>query len=213
MSTISISLVDDHPMFRNGIAGLINDFEGYTILNQTGNGKEFIELVQAGQVPDIAILDFQMPVMNGEETALWLKQNYPSIKVLSLSMFDDEVHVLKMIRAGARGYVLKSAEPEEIKMALDQVTTKNFYHSELVSNTLMKNLRGEHGISGLVLAEREVEFLKLICTEMTYKEIADQLQITVRVVDTYRETLFEKTKTKSRVGLALFAIKYEIVKL
>ena len=107
MNKTSVSLVDDHPMFRNGMAGLIADFEGYHVLNQSGNGREFIEKVIAGQVPDIAILDFQMPVMNGEETALWIKKNHPSIKVLSLSMFDDEQHILRMIKAGARGYVLR----------------------------------------------------------------------------------------------------------
>jgi two-component system, NarL family, invasion response regulator UvrY len=214
MKMISISLVDDHPMFRNGMAGLIQSFEGYSLLNQSGNGKEFIDLVQAGQVPDIAILDFQMPVMNGEETALWLKQHYPSIKVLSLTMFDDERHILKMIKAGARGYVLKSAEPEEMKLALDQIWTKGFYHTELVSSALMKNLQGEkNSAARFEFSEKEMEFLNLICTEMTYKEIADQMQISVRAVDTLREVMFERTNTKSRVGLALFGIKSELVKI
>lgn len=214
MNPISISLVDDHPMFRNGIAGLISGFDGYCILNQSGNGKEFIESVMAGQVPDMVILDFQMPVMNGEETALWIKQNQPSIKVLSLTMFDDEQHILKMIKAGARGYVLKSAEPDEIKLALDQVWTKNFYHSDLVSNLLMKNLRGEQEISkALILPAREMEFLQFICTDLAYKEIADRMGISVRTVDTYREVLFEKSGTKSRVGLALFAVKHGLVKV
>jgi two-component system, NarL family, invasion response regulator UvrY len=206
--------VDDHPMFRNGMAGLIESFEGYSILNQSGNGKEFIKLVEAGQVPDIAILDFQMPAMNGEETAIWIKQNRPSIKVLSLTMFDDEHHILRMIKAGARGYVLKSADPDEVKLALDQVWTKNFYHSELVSNALMKTMRDEQGIPvNLVLPEKELEMLRLICSELTYKEIADRLNISPRAVDSFREQMFEKTNTKSRVGLVLFAVKHGLVGL
>lgn len=216
MSKISVSLVDDHPMFRNGMAGLIDDFDGYFVLNQSGNGQEFIEKVKAGQVPEIAILDFQMPVMSGEETALWIKQHMPSIKVLSLSMFDDEQHILRMIKAGARGYILKSSEAEEMKLALDQVATKNFYHSELVSNTLMKNfLTGDTVISGsqLTLEEKEQEFLQMLCTELTYKEIAERLKVTERVVDGYREILFARFHIKTRIGLVLFAIKNDMVRL
>ncbi len=216
MSKISVSLVDDHPMFRNGMAGLIDDFDGYFVLNQSGNGKEFIEKVKAGQVPDIAILDFQMPVMNGEETAAWIKQHQPSIKVLSLSMFDDEQHILRMIKAGARGYILKSAEAEEMKLALDQVSTKHFYHTDLVSNTLMNNfLSGDPVIPSnqLNLEEKEKEFLQLICTELTYKEIAERMNVSERITDGLRETLFEKFHTKTRIGLVLFAIKNDMVRV
>jgi DNA-binding NarL/FixJ family response regulator len=157
-----------------------------------------------------------MPVMNGEVTAHWIKQHAPSIKVLALTMHDDEHHILKMIKAGARGYILKNAEPDEIKLALDQIWAKNFYHSELVSSTLRRNLAGDEPGSNLKLmnpTDRDLEFLRLVCTELTYKEIADKMNISARTVDSYRETMFEKSNAKTRVGLALFAIKHDLVRL
>jgi two-component system invasion response regulator UvrY len=216
MEKISISLVDDHVLFRNGIAQLVQNFSEYKVVNQSSNGKEFIEWIQAGNRTDIVILDIQMPVMDGEFTARWLHQNEPKIKVLALSMFDDEHHVLKMIKAGARGYILKNAEPDELRLALDQIWHRNLYHSELVSNAMMKSLADGSGSDQkefIKLHEKEREFLQFLCSDLTYKEISGKMNVAVRTVDTYRENLFNRFNIKSRIGLVLFAIRNELVKI
>jgi DNA-binding NarL/FixJ family response regulator len=185
-------------------------------MNQFGGGQEFIDSINAGEIPELVILDVQMPGMDGEATARWLKKSHPVIKVLSLTMHDDEYNILRMIKAGARGYILKSAEPGELKLALDQVVHHNYYHSDLVANTLMRNLThpgGETKSPQLNLMNKDLEFLQLICTELTYKEIADKLQVSIRTVDGYRESLFDRCQAKSRVGLAIFAIKNKLVKI
>jgi DNA-binding NarL/FixJ family response regulator len=216
MGKINVSIVDDHPLFRQGMAELINHFEGYQVLSQFGGGKEFLESIQLGHIPEIAILDIQMPGMNGEEIALWLKQYQPDIKVLSLSMHDDEVNILRMIKAGSRGYLLKSAEPDELKLALDNVVQHNYYHTELVTNTLMKSaspVNESQSVLQMDFLNKDLEFLRLVCTELTYKQIADQLNVSMRTIDSYRESLFERCQAKSRVGLAIFAIKNNLVKI
>jgi len=217
MQKISISLVDDHVLFRNGIAQLIQNFSEYKIVNQSSNGKEFIEWIQAGNGTDIVILDIQMPVMDGEFTARWLHQNEPKIKVLALSMFDDEHHVLKMIKAGARGYILKNAEPDELRLALDHIWHRNLYHSELVSSAMMKSLvdgsSSDQQKEFIKLHEKEREFLQFLCSDLTYKEISGKMNVAVRTVDTYRENLFNRFNIKSRIGLVLFAIRNELVKI
>jgi two-component system, NarL family, invasion response regulator UvrY len=216
MGKINISIVDDHRLFREGIAELINHFEGYHVLNQFSSGKEFLTSIQLGTIPDLVVLDIQMPGMDGEEVALWLRKYSPAIKVLSLSMYDDEMNILRMIKAGSRGYVLKSAEPEELKLALDQIVSHNYYHSDLVANTLMKSLGQTSGTQlgpQLNFISKDLDFLKLICSELTYKQMADQLNVSMRTIDGYRESLFERCQAKSRVGLAMFAIKNNLVKI
>jgi two-component system invasion response regulator UvrY len=210
----SIALVDDHALFRSGVANLIAGFEGYHIIHQSANGREFIENLRI-EVPDIAVLDVQMPVMNGEETALWLRQHFPSIKVLALTMHDDESHILRMIKAGARGYVLKDAEPADLKLAFDQLVDRGVYHSDLVTTVVMKSVAGISGNPALAneLSIKEMEFLNQICTEFTYKEIATRMKISERAVDSYREQLFARFQVKSRVGLVLFALKNNLVRI
>ena len=216
MEKVTVSIVDDHRLFREGIAELISHFEGYEVQSQFGGGQEFIDSVKKGKKPELVILDVQMPGVDGEETAKWIKANQPSIKILSLTMHDDEYNILRMIKAGSRGYVLKSAEPNELKLALDQIIHHNYYHSDLVANTLVKGLMkpGEtiHAPQ-FSFMNKDLEFLQLICSELTYKEIADKLKVSIRTVDGYRESLFERCQAKSRVGLAIFAIKNNLVKI
>jgi two-component system, NarL family, invasion response regulator UvrY len=207
MEDIRISLVDDHTLFRKGMAELINSFKGYKVVAESDNGKHFIRSFDGRERPDIVLLDINMPEMNGYETALWLKDNWPQVKVLALSMYDMEESVIKMLKAGAKGYLLKDADPEELLTSLNEISKNNFYHSELVNGVLLKSLNsfGREGAS-VKLNDRELQFLKLACTEMTYKEIADQMCLSPRTIDGYREALFEKLHVKSRVGLVMFAI-------
>lgn len=213
-----IALVDDHILLRNGLANLVRELD-FEVLFQASNGADLIEKLRTHPHPEIILMDINMPVMDGNDATLWLKINMPEIKVLALSMYDDENAILRMIRNGAKGYILKDSEPSELRTALNTVNTKGFYHSELVTGKLihtinnMDNSTSSSPISLLGLTEKQIEFLKLICTEMTYKEIAEKMCVSPRTIDGYRDDLFEKLHVKSRVGLVLFAIKHGIVKI
>jgi DNA-binding NarL/FixJ family response regulator len=197
------------------MAELVAQFDGYRVSGQAANGKEFIEWLGLGANPDI-ILDVQMPVMNGEQTAQWLKINRPGIKILVLTMHDDETSILKMIRAGVGGYILKDSEPAQLKTALDSIRDKGVYHSDLVSNTLKRVALAEPNVqpaTPIHFTSRELEFIRLACSDLTYKEIAMQMDCGTRTIDSYRDEVFNKIGTKSRVGLALFAVKHNLVKI
>ena len=205
---IKIVLVDDHRLFRSGIASLINNLTGYKIIFEADNGQELIRRISPKFKPDIILLDMNMPVMNGESTAQWLIGNYPEISIIILSMIDDPEKVLTMIRMGVKGYLLKSAEPGEFEEALHHVSQGELYYPEFVTRQLLKSAGKTESFH-----PREIDFLKLACTELTYKEIADQMCISVRTVDGYRDQLFEKLGAKNRVGLVLYAIKNKIIEL
>jgi two-component system invasion response regulator UvrY len=210
-------LIDDHTLLRNGLASLVKSL-GHTVLFEADNGKDFVEKLKPQYLPDVILLDINMPEMDGYETAKWLKLKYPKIKVLALSMYDDENSIIRMLRCGARGYILKDSEPVELKEAIESLIHKGYYHSELVSGKLIQAINGideeETGLKKLVaLNEREIDFLKYTCTELTYKEIADKMFVSPRTIDGYRDALFEKLKVKTRVGLAIYAIKNGVVNL
>jgi len=217
MNPNTVALADDHVLIRNGLAGLINSFDNYKVLFQAANGQEFIDRITNINIPDIALLDINMPKKDGYETALWLKQNYPDVKILALSMYDNETAIIRMLKNGAKGYILKDAEPTELKTALDAVIHKGYHYSDLVTghliNTISKIDDNSKTKSALLLSEREMEFLNHVCTELSYKEIADKMFVSPRTVDGYREALFEKLNVKTRVGLVLYAIKNGIVNL
>lgn len=213
----AIALVDDHVLLRSGLAGLLRDL-GYTIAFEADNGQQLIQKLSAQALPQVVLMDINMPLMDGLQTTLWLKQNHPGIRVLALSMLDDEGTIINMIRNGAKGYVLKDCEPEELQAAIESVLHKGFYHSELVSGKLMQALSdgtdGEKNTPDkLLLNAKETEFLKWVCTDLSYKEIADKMHVSPRTVDGYRDALHEKLEVKSRVGMALFAVKAGIVSI
>ncbi|MDB5018101.1 MAG: DNA-binding response regulator [Mucilaginibacter sp.] len=211
MVPIQIALVDDHRLFRSGIASLINDFAGYHILFEAGNGEELIQKISQQNKPDIILLDIHMPVMNGTLTAQWLRNEYPEINIIVLSMLEDPEKVLSMLKLGVKGYLLKDSEPHEFEQALQKVSQGEVYYPEFVTRLLLNSFN--HNADPARLNGRELDFLKLASSELTYKEIADQMNISVRTVDGYRDSLFEKLNIKSRVGLVLYAIKNKLINL
>jgi two-component system invasion response regulator UvrY len=214
----TIALVDDHILLRNGLAGLLREL-GFNVILEADNGKVFTEKLKSTDPPEIVLLDINMPEMDGYETALWIKKNHPDIKMLALSMYDDENAIIRMLKNGARGYILKDCDPTELKSAIEALHTKGYYYSEMVTGRLIHSINHldepENSTVKEVLGlnQREIEFLKLCCTEMTYKEIADRMCLSPRTIDGYRDALFEKLSLKSRVGLVLYAIKNGIVKV
>jgi DNA-binding NarL/FixJ family response regulator len=206
---IQVGIVDDHNLLRKALAKLISSFENYAVLFEGDSGKELKIKITQSVVPDIVLLDVNMPDMDGYETVRWLNKNYPQVKVLALSMFSDETTIIRMLRLGAKGYILKNIEPEELKEALDSIMKKDFYLSEYISGKIISGLHKDLGNPDeqVALSDKEKEFLRLVCSELTYKDIADKMFISHRTVDNYRNVLFEKLKVKSRVGLVMYAIK------
>lgn len=218
MQVTKVALVDDHKLFRDGLAGLIRNFEGYDVLIEADNGSNFINQIAEFGIPDIVLLDINMKGMDGFQTAKWLKSYHPEVKFLVLSMYENENSVIRMLKLGARGYILKDIRKSELQQALSSLVTKGYYYTEKLTGRLIHNL----GSSGDIekpcpreeipgFSEREVEFLKWACTELTYKEIAREMRLSIHTVDSYRDNLFAKLELKSRIGLVLFAIRNKIV--
>ncbi len=204
----SIAIVDDHNLFAQSLKNLVNSYNGFKVTGIYKNGRELTEAFQAEDShPDIVLLDIRMPVMDGPETMYWLKKNHPAQKVLALTMEDDEDTILQMVKLGCRGYLLKDIEPDHFHFGLEQVVKEGFYYTEEVSETI-RNYDREKGLGNIT--RRELEFLNLACTEMTYKEVAHHMNLSPKTIDGYRESLFEKLNVKSRIGLVLFAIKHKI---
>jgi DNA-binding NarL/FixJ family response regulator len=216
----NIALVDDHLLFRKGLATIINSFPNYHIIIEASSGKEFTTLISQSNMPTIVILDVTMPDMNGYETANWIHQNYPEIKILALSMLDNEKAIIKMLRNGAKGYILKDSDPKDLKEALDQLMQKGVYLNELMCSHLIDNINSQlhEDAQGfyrkkIALNDREIDFLQRICSDMSYKQIADDMYLSPRTIDGYRDALFQKLRVSSRIGLVLYAIKNDIAQI
>jgi two-component system invasion response regulator UvrY len=209
-----VAIVDDHQLVAKAFSGLIQKFEHFEVMYEAENGKEMIHYFKLKMIPDIVLLDVNMPEMNGVETALWLKNNYPNVKVLALSMNDSEESIVGMLKNGARGYLVKGCTPNELKKALDTIAEKGFYYSEFVTDHLIKSLnpeKKEDKIESFGLNERELTFIQYACSDLSYHEIADKMCVSPRTIDGYRESVFMKLQLKSRVSLVLFAIKHKLV--
>jgi len=207
---IHIAIVDDHTLFRNGVAALMAEFDELEVVFEAENGQQMQQALARHSQPDVILMDINMPVMDGYASAKWVKQNYPKIRVLALSMFEDDKAVIQMIKCGAGGYVLKESRPRELLEAIKAIHEKGVYINEMVSGKLLRSVADKEDLPDI--SKKELEFLKLCCSELTYKEIADQMFVSPRTVDNYREALFLKLNLKSRSGLVLYAIQNGIFK-
>ncbi len=213
MKNFKIAIVDDHTLFTGALSEMITQLGNYEVVLRGENGRDFIsKLNSASELPDIVLLDLSMPIMDGFETLAWLKSNRPEIKAIILSMNDDEQSVINCLKLGAKGYLLKNTSPVVLKNAMETVMNKGFFHNETINSALLQNMN-ESGVGSqntIDLKENEIFFLKLVCTEMTYKEIADEMKLSPKTVDGYRTNLFKKLGVKSRVGLALYAMQHHL---
>ncbi|MCW3087915.1 MAG: DNA-binding response regulator [Sediminibacterium sp.] len=210
---IKLALIDDHIILRKSLAVLIGMLGDFTIVQEANNGRHFIEQLKKKELPDIALIDINMPVMDGVETARWLRQNHPRVKVLALSMVRNDLVIMRMLRNGARGYLLKDSDPAILKTALLDVQEKGYYYNDLVT-PLMRSREVESGRTPQVmLNEQELVFLRWACTELSHKQIAAEMQVSPRTVDGYRDSLFRKLNVASRVGMAIYAIRAGIVQV
>ena len=211
---IKVALADDHILLRDALASLINTFENCTVIFKASNGKEAVEKIKNNQIPDVLILDLNMPLMDGYETSSWLHEHYRHVHVLMLTMYDTDLTMIRLLQAGVKGFLKKDVHPDELRFAIRSVVESGYYYSHDVTGKLVNIFRNTlddvQQKKGL-LNEEEMEFLKLCCTELTYKEIAEEMGISPRTVDGLRNDLFSRLELKSRVGLAMYAIRHGLV--
>ena len=210
----NIVIVDDHLLIAKAISSVIEQFKNYTVLYEVENGKELIEKLKVKKnIPDIVLLDISMPVMDGFETAVWLKQYHPAVKVVVLTMQGDDASLVKMIRAGAISYLNKNVHPTELQKALNAVSEKGFYYPDWATSRILYALKNNEDEHQVKLTNREIEFLRYSCTEMTYNEMGEKMFCSGRTIESYRDSLFEKLNVKTRTALALYAVKIGLHKL
>ena len=211
-NNIKVALVDDHVLIRNSLAKLVASFPNCTVLFEADNGRHCIEFLNKHILPDILLLDISMPVMDGFETAIYVSQHFPLVRILTLTMLTDERSIVKMLRNGARGYLSKNISPQILLEAINEMADKNLYMPQEVSEKLLTGL--QHDLSEVVavsaLSDKEREFLALMPTDFTYTEIAKKMSISPRTVDDYREKLFKKLHATTRMGLAVYAIRNDL---
>lgn len=212
----TVAIADDHLLIAKAIASIIDQFRHFRVLLEAENGQELLkQLEDKRKIPDIVLLDISMPVMDGFETASRLRELHPEIRVMALSMQGEDESLIRMIRSGAQGYLMKNVHPAELEKALDTLVTKGFYYPDWATSRVLHAMAngGDTRTETLKLSDREKEFLKHACTEHTYKEIAALMFCSPRTVESYRDALFEKLGVKTRVALALYAVKCGIYPL
>ena len=214
---ISIALVDDHTLFRKGLVSLIEMISGnIDIVFEADDGLDMQLKLKTCKQPDIILMDINMPRMDGFTAVKWLNKNYPSIKVLVVSMVEQEESVIKMLKLGVKGYLSKDVEPDELNSALMAISSRGFYYTYFITGKLVHTLRNggdRSSIPSVYLNEKETWFIKLACSDLTYQQIATEMFLSPKTIDGYRNHLFEKLEVKSRVGLALYAVKHGFIKL
>jgi DNA-binding NarL/FixJ family response regulator len=211
---IRIGIVDDHQLFVKSVSLMLATFKDYKVVVEALNGKDLQEkLAKHNVLPDIMLVDVNMPVMNGVETAKWLSTAYPQVKLVALSMNDNDQVIIDMIRAGCCAYLLKDTHPDELEKALNEIHFKGYYNADASNINYRRLLKAEQDKELLNLSEKEKIFLQHACSDKTYKQIAAEMGLSERTIDGYREALFQKMKVQSRVGLCLEAVRRDIVKL
>jgi len=205
----TIVIVDDHVLIANALSSIISKFEQFEVIYTCEHGVDFQEKSKLKGMPDIVLLDVSMPVMDGFETASWIQKTHSDILVMALSMQDDEASLLKMIKNGAKGYMLKNIYPTELENALTILVKKGRFFPEWASNIVFSSIGNvsQDANDKVKLSDREIEFLKYTVTEMNYRQISEKMFCSPRTIENYRDSLFEKLELKTRVGLAVYAFK------
>lgn len=210
----TVAIVDDHTLIAQALARIVNQFNDFKVIFEVNHGKALME--QLGRIerpPDVVLLDINMPVMDGFETARWLREHHPKLLIMALSVQDKEETLIKMIRCGATGYLLKNVRAVELEQALHAMCTRGYYYPDWVAHSVISSLANGKTDAHEPPNEREILFLELAATELTYKEIADRMHCSPRTVEGYRDGLFEKFKVRTRVSLVVYAIKNGLIAL
>jgi DNA-binding NarL/FixJ family response regulator len=214
-TSYKLLLADDHTLLRDALGNLINNFEEFAVVASAGNGDEVLKAINNGCNPDIVLMDLNMPIMDGYATAKWLQQQHPKIKVVILTMYDSEIALIRLLQVGVHGFLKKDIHPAELQKALLTVAAGEYYYSNQTTGKIASLFRKSpdkpSSLEKALLTDMEIDFLKMASTDMTYKEIAQAMKLTPRHIDACRDTLFDKLEVKSRVGLAIYAVKNGII--
>lgn len=211
----TIGIVDDHTLFRKGIVSLLSESDEIDILFDAPNGLEMQDQLNPDVLPQVILMDINMPKMDGYAATKWIRNNYPAIKVLALSMYDEDKPIIEMLKSGAGGYLLKESKTTDLIFAIKTIAAEGYFMNNLVSAKLIRSIQHNSPEKNdlEILSVNEIMFLKHACSEMTYKEIADKMNLSPHTIDNYRESLFHKLDIKSRTGLVMFAIRKGLIKL
>ena len=207
---IKIALVDDHPVTRRGIAMMIESTDEIQIVMEASNGAELLKKISGTCIPEIVLLDISMPVMNGQQTMEKLLLSYPDIKIIVFSFYGEEDMIINMIVNGACGYINKSSDPSVIQKAIVSVHKYGFYLGDLVKKEYFQFREHSNKKTGFygksILTKKEVEFIQLASTDLSYKEIAEKMGVSFKTVENYRDSLFQKLDLNSRPVLVLYGV-------
>ena len=213
MDTIRIALVDDHALFRNGLKLLLDNIKNFKVVTESQNGKEFVDQLSPDNAPDVVLMDISMPVMNGIEAAKEATARVPQLKIIALSMFGEEDYYYEMINAGAKGFLLKNSDINDVTTAIEQVMIGNSYFSQEVLYNVIRKFQPhkEEELDTALLSKRELQVLQGICRGLSNQEIADTLFLSKRTVDKHRSNLLSKTNSKNTANLIMYAIKNKLI--
>ena len=213
-----IGVAEDQKMFRKGLVMLLNSFEGMEVIYEGENGQELLDQIQ-NDPPHVAILDYSMPVMGGIETTLQLREKFPDIKIILLSMYDDEEFIEKAIESGANGYLSKEDDLSELDSAIKGVLSNHYYLNDRLSKLFVNRLMNKGKINPkfsnpvVDFNEEEMRILKLISKEFTTQEIADEVNKSIRTIEKYRTRMMEKVGAQNSIGLIMYAIKHKLISI
>lgn len=214
MEIIKIAIVDDHQLVSKALENMISSRKNMKVILNAVNGEVFLNVLSSiKELPDVVLMDVNMPLKNGIETTRELSMQYPDIKVIALTMDDNEEIIIQMLKAGAKGYLLKDMSPHLLFDAIEIVNKNGTFYTDIVTQSLLhvneRDTRQKDVLSDI--KDKELEFMKLACTELTYKEIADKMCLSPRTIDGYRDSVFVKLNVKSRVGIVLFVLKNKLL--
>ncbi|MBL7770529.1 MAG: response regulator transcription factor [Flavipsychrobacter sp.] len=215
MRVIKVAIADDHKIFRKGVILSLRPFTNIKFVQEAENGNELIEGL-AESAPDVILMDLRMPVKDGIETTKYIAKTYPNIHIVVLTMFEDERFVSHLMEIGANGYLLKSADPSEIRRAIMEVFEKGYYLNNFVNRILLKKSHAKQKVipslsSEITLTDRERDVIKYICMEFTASEIAQKMEVSPRTVEAIKDRLMEKFGTKNTAGLVFYAVKNNLI--
>lgn len=217
MKTIKVGIAEDQEIFRKALAHLLNNFSSVEVITEASNGKALLESEELGEI-DIAVLDYKMPIMGGIETSRELRKLRPGIKIIILSMFDDEQFVEKAIENGANAYLSKDDDLEELEMAIQSVLENEYYFNDRISKLFIKSMINKGKItptfisSEVSFSQMEISILELMSKEFTTQEIADKLFRSTRTIDKHRSEMMRKTSTRNSIGLVMYGVKKGLIK-